>query len=252
MKRELEPLAPDVLALLRAERPIVDLEPAAKAAILASVEALTGLPPVPGGGGGGGGGGGDGGGGVAGGAGGAAGAVGLTRVVAALLATFAAGVATGVVVAPRLDPPRLVQSAPAVSPTPITTTAAMPASAPLETVPVSALPSARTTTAPRAVTPVTPEVPAPSARGLGAERSLLDVARSALARGEAVEALAAVDRHALDYPDGALVEEREALAIKSLVALGRRDEAVDRAARFERRFPNGLLLRAVRGAVGAP
>jgi hypothetical protein len=93
---------------------------------------------------------------------------------------------------------------------------------------------------------------APSARGLAAERGLLDGARGALARGEAGEALAAAERHAHDYPDGVLVEEREALSIKALVALGRRDEAQARARAFEQRFPNGLMLHAVKGAVGTP
>ena len=82
---------------------------------------------------------------------------------------------------------------------------------------------------------------------------MLDVARGALARGEATEAIDAVNRHEKEYADGALVEEREALAIKSLVALGRRDEARSRAARFERRFPNGLMLHAVKATIeGAP
>ncbi|HVH46000.1 MAG TPA: hypothetical protein VM925_26810, partial [Labilithrix sp.] len=92
--------------------------------------------------------------------------------------------------------------------------------------------------------------PSPSARGLAAERALLDVARSALARGEASEALRAAERHASEYPNGALVEEREAIAIKALVALSRRDEARVRAAAMERRFPNGLMLHAVKNAVG--
>jgi hypothetical protein len=89
-----------------------------------------------------------------------------------------------------------------------------------------------------------------SSRGLAAERALLDVARSALARGEAAEALAATERHAHEYPDGALVEEREALAIKALVALGRIGEARARARALEQRFPNGLTLHAVKAAVG--
>jgi hypothetical protein len=78
------------------------------------------------------------------------------------------------------------------------------------------------------------------------------VARGALARGEANEALAAAGRHASEYPAGSLVEEREAIAIKALVALGRRDEARARAVEMERRFPNGLMLRAVKSAVEAP
>ena len=93
----------------------------------------------------------------------------------------------------------------------------------------------------------------PSARGLAAERALLDVARSALARGEASEALSAAERHRREYPDGALVEEREAIAIKALVALGKRDEAAKRLANLEKSHPNSIVLRAAKKAVsGAP
>jgi len=248
MSTEIEPLDADVLALLRAERPIVDLDASAKAGILAAVEARVALPPMPGGGGGG--------------AGGGAAFAGA-RVAAALAVTFAVGIVTGVAVAPRLG--GSTKSAPGASAS-ASAASATAASAPrgegsassgsgpaLDAVPVGALPAAAApASAPRAAKAEAPEGPAPSARGLGAERGLLDVARGALARGEAAEALTAVDRHAREYPDGALVEEREALAIKSLVALGRRDEARARAQRFEQRFPNGLLLRTVKGAVGDP
>ncbi len=253
MSTELEPLEADVLSLLRAAKPIADLEPAAKAAILASVEAQLVLPPPPGGGGGG-----------AGGASGAgAGGSALTgatltgaRAIAAIAATFAIGVATGVVVAPSVSPPPITPatmlapqaaSAARSEPPPAPRASSEP---PLPAVSVGSLPSAITTA--KVARTETPEAPAPSARGLGAERSLLDIARGALARGEGAEALAAVDRHGREYPDGALVEEREALAVKALVALGRRDEARARAQRFEQRFPNGLMLRAVKGAIGEP
>ena len=240
MSTEIEPLDADVLALLRAERPIADLGASAKAGILAAVEACVALPPMPGGGGGG--------------AGGGAAFAGA-RVAAALAVTFAVGIVTGVAVAPRLG--ESTKSAPGASASASATRgegSASSGSGPaLDAVPVGALPAAAApASAPRAAKAEAPEHPAPSARGLGAERGLLDVARGALARGEAAEALTAVDRHAREYPDGALVEEREALAIKSLVALGRRDEARARAQRFEQRFPNGLLLRTVKGAVGDP
>jgi len=100
MSTELEPLDADVLSLLRAARPIADLEPAAKAAILASVEAALVLPLPPGGGAGGGAGG-------AGAGGSALAGAGLSgaRAIAAIAATFAIGVATGVTVAPSVSPP---------------------------------------------------------------------------------------------------------------------------------------------------
>jgi hypothetical protein len=258
MMPELEPLEADVLSLLRAEKPIADLEPKAKAAILASVEARIGLAPAPGGGDGGG----DGAGGAGGaGAGGSAAAgAGLTGVkaIAAIVATFAIGVATGLVAAPSSKPSNPAHDgrtgAQLTTASKAEPLAAPSPSTPMELPPVSvgSLPAASATGVVRAAKSEGPEAPAPSARGLGAERSLLDVARAALARGEAAEALAAVDRHGREYPDGVLVEEREALAIKALVALGRRDEARARARRFEQRFPNGLMLRAVKGAIGDP
>lgn len=252
MSTELEPLDADVLSLLRAARPIADLEPAAKAAILASVEAAFVLPPPHGGGGSGGGG--------AGGASAGSSALasaGLSgaRAIAAIAATFAIGVATGLVVAPSVSPrPMTVLAAEATTAAEASPLAALRASAEpsLTTVAVRSLPSAVPTASAKMSASKSLEAAAPSARGLGAERSLLDIARAALARGEGAEALAAVDRHGREYPDGALVEEREALAIKALVALGRRDEARARAARFEQHFPNGLMLRAVKGAIGDP
>lgn len=90
-----------------------------------------------------------------------------------------------------------------------------------------------------------------SGKGLSAERGLLDVARTALARGEASEALRAAEQHRASYPSGILAEEREALAIKALVALGRMNEARSRAGAFERKFPSGIMVRTVRSAVEA-
>jgi hypothetical protein len=77
------------------------------------------------------------------------------------------------------------------------------------------------------------------------EDALIDAAREALARGIPAEALAATDEHARRYPAGALTEEREALAIQALVALGRRREAGNRAGEFRKRWPDSLLRRAV-------
>jgi hypothetical protein len=256
MTNELEPLEDDVLSLLRAAKPIVDLAPTAKAALLATVEARVGLPPSPGGGGSAGGGGTAGGGG--GGGGSSAAGVGLSgaRAIVALAAAFALGVGVGVggaslgrtapssaltVEGPRSAGPERVT---AITPSP---------PAELSAVAVGSLPGAsdaRTGPLPQKARVELNEPPAPSARGLAAERSLLDVARGALARGEAADALVAVERHGHEYPQGVLVEEREAIAVKALVALGRRDEARVRAARFEQRFPNGIMLRAVKGALG--
>lgn len=76
---------------------------------------------------------------------------------------------------------------------------------------------------------------------LAAERKLLEVARSALARGELPGAFAALNEHERDFPRGRLVEEREALFIKTLHTAGRDDEAAARTRRFEATFPDSLL-----------
>jgi hypothetical protein len=84
-----------------------------------------------------------------------------------------------------------------------------------------------------------------SGAGLSAERSLLDVARTALARGERDAAMEALGRCAQLYPHGTFVEEREALTIKCLWAMGRTGEARPRAARFVQRYPGSLFLSTV-------
>ena len=80
---------------------------------------------------------------------------------------------------------------------------------------------------------------------LAAERTLIETARSAMARGEAGDALAALERHAQAFPAGRLSEEREALAIEALSTLGHRKDARRRAEKFHRDFPRSLLAPVV-------
>lgn len=268
MKPDLEPIPDDVLALLADARPIDELAPARRASILSSVQARIDLPPPDGGGDGGGeSGSGESGAGTAGSAPAtgvpppllASAASGLTlagaRAAIALATTFAIGVGAGVAAdrsarepapAPAIVTAGTVASAVSSSASPSSSMARAVDPA----VPVSALPAvpvvAPSIAAARDDSPATPS---PSSGGLAAERALLDVARSALARGEAGEALTAADRHSREYPDGAMAEEREAIAVKALVAVGRRDEARNRANALEKRYPNSLMLRAVKGAV---
>ncbi len=84
-----------------------------------------------------------------------------------------------------------------------------------------------------------------SGAGLSAERSLLDVARTALARGDRDAAMEALGQCAQRYPHGTFVEEREALTIKCLWAMGRTGEARPRAVRFVQRYPGSLFLSTV-------
>jgi RNA polymerase sigma-70 factor (ECF subfamily) len=82
------------------------------------------------------------------------------------------------------------------------------------------------------------------------ERELLDVARAALGRGHAADAIAAAERHARQWPSGYLVEEREAVWIEALAEAGRRGEAEQKATTFRKLFPRSMLLPAVEAAVG--
>jgi hypothetical protein len=86
---------------------------------------------------------------------------------------------------------------------------------------------------------------------LARERQLLDLARGALERGEAAAALAATARHERLFPEGVLVQEREAMAIRALAMLGRLPEARTRAARFRERFPDSVLWPAIASSIGA-
>ncbi len=76
------------------------------------------------------------------------------------------------------------------------------------------------------------------------ELELLGRARAALATDPRAS-LALCAQHARAYPDGALKEEREVLAIDALVASGQAERARARARRFERAFPRSVHARHV-------
>lgn len=77
---------------------------------------------------------------------------------------------------------------------------------------------------------------------LAAEQALLEQALASLRRGDATGALARVAEHESRFSGGALVEEREVLAIRALVIEGRTDDARARAGRFRVRFPHSIQL----------
>jgi hypothetical protein len=82
--------------------------------------------------------------------------------------------------------------------------------------------------------------PAPAATEAAAstEIDLLGAAQRALRSGVPRRALELAEEHAVRFPAGVLVEEREAIAVEALARLGRRDEAAVRHASFVRRFPH--------------
>jgi len=78
------------------------------------------------------------------------------------------------------------------------------------------------------------------------ELRLLQQARAAVAREDFALAIRLLTEDARRFRTGRLVEEREALRVKSLASLGRRTEARRAAVDFEANFPRSPLLPAVR------
>jgi hypothetical protein len=77
---------------------------------------------------------------------------------------------------------------------------------------------------------------------MNAELQLLRAARQDVMRGDYTAALAVIGQHRRRFENGTLVEEREALRIKSMVGLGRAREAQAAAAAFRTRFPHSVFL----------
>lgn len=92
----------------------------------------------------------------------------------------------------------------------------------------------------------------PSGTELARERALLDVARADAAQGEPEQVLAVVAQHRRQFPRGRLAEERDALAIRALISLGRTTEARQRARAFRTAYPNSFLAPALESALSKP
>jgi hypothetical protein len=218
---DLEPLDPDLAALLVAERRRAGASAESKARVHARLSAsLFG----PGGGGGSAGG----------------GAAPKTQVLRAL-AAFAIGAASGGAAVYAWMPPRIV-----------TQHVEIPVAAPPEDTSVSS-PRIERDLEPAASANAGPSsavAPLP-ADSLVAERALLDPARTALGRGDGASALDAVKKHEQRYPSGKLVEEREAIATQALVLAGRKEEARTRGQRFLARYPGSMLAPMVEAAIDA-
>lgn len=131
----------------------------------------------------------------------------------------------------------LQNTAPSTRP-PTTTSAPMvvEAAPTLDTQP-SAVPL-QDTTPESAVEPAVPRPRAAAAvRSTMSETSLLDSARSLLSR-DPQRALQLTREHALRFPKGNLIQEREVIAIEALRRLGKHDAARKRGAEFGQSFPD--------------
>jgi hypothetical protein len=84
---------------------------------------------------------------------------------------------------------------------------------------------------------------------LAAEQALLDRARVALTRGLYPDALSAVRQHATQFPAGALSAERAGLEVLALSGSGASDEAKSAAKRYLERYPDGVMIDAVRAVL---
>jgi hypothetical protein len=93
--------------------------------------------------------------------------------------------------------------------------------------------------------------PSDDVRDPAAELALLKRAK-AHARSAPEHALALVAEHEQRFANGALVQEREVIAIEALLAGGDREAAERRAARFFERFADSAHARRVRALLGAP
>jgi hypothetical protein len=179
----------------------------------------------------------------------AAGQVGGAVRLARAATIFVAGAATGVggqhavrhLRAKAAPPAQVAPRRP--MPAPLPPPAAEPA-APMPTPAVSEPPTVHSR---RPALPVA--APGDADDRLGAERALLEIARAALARGDAEGALAALARHEAAFSRGELTEEREGLRVQALVAARRYDEARARAARFDRKYPRSLFAPVVTQAL---
>jgi hypothetical protein len=230
MTDDLEPLPSDLQDLIAAHRAVAKTTAPGKARVNARLQALLVNPPRNGGGGGGGNG------------------PAVTTNVARTAMTFASGlIVGGAIVYLAIAPTKqvVVVEKPVVS-------AAMTATA-LETIDASTPMLQRSLVVPSAEpftsAPANP-VASPTS-SLAAERAILDPARTALGRGDGVSALEAVRAHERRFPSGALVEEREAIAIQALVLVGKKDEARSRGARFMTRYPGSVLGPTVNAAIEA-
>jgi len=87
---------------------------------------------------------------------------------------------------------------------------------------------------------------------LAAEAKLLTDAGRALTDGDARRALGLLDDHAQRFPRGGLLVEARALRVRTLCAIGRREDAQRAAADLVAEFPGSPSAAGVRDACGDP
>jgi len=91
-----------------------------------------------------------------------------------------------------------------------------------------------------------PEAAPADAHRLAEELASLERARRALASGDGPRALRELDRHAQEFPKGALLPEAQVLRIESLLRIGQRPPAAAAARRFLELYGRGPHASRVR------
>lgn len=144
-------------------------------------------------------------------------------------------------------------SAPASSPSgmtsPVPCVAVAPSTTPLPSASLSSVPVVTLDDLPRAPSGSSTVQKAPVATPVvdeAAETKLLGDAQSSV-KSDPAAALRACNEHAKRFPGGSLAQEREALAIEALVRLGRKGEAEQRLTRFRANYPSSGHLRKLEG-----
>ncbi|HKO47830.1 MAG TPA: hypothetical protein VJV79_08905 [Polyangiaceae bacterium] len=105
-------------------------------------------------------------------------------------------------------------------------------------------PTIEGTRSPLAPNPVSVPTSTPGVAARPTEVALLRDAQLAL-RTQPAEALALAEQHRVLFGRGAMVQERELIAITALVRLGRHTAVLARAAQFERDFPSSPYRKQV-------
>ena len=98
--------------------------------------------------------------------------------------------------------------------------------------------------------PAEPSQEARRASRLAEESAAVVAIRKTLLSGESTEALRMLDRARVEFPDGVLGQEREALTVRALVESGQKDAARNRGEAFLRAFPRSPHAAELRALLG--
>lgn len=90
--------------------------------------------------------------------------------------------------------------------------------------------------------------PSPIKASIARELEIIGEVRRALIHGQAGLAIVALDRHAAEFPNGALAEEATASRVVALCALGRVEEGQRWSAVFRSRYTNSPHLKRLQSA----